>query len=138
MFGELSRAELIGHVGRDPELQVTSEGTPYTKFSMAVDRYAGKDAQGKARRETTWHNIITWRGLAEMTEKFVKKGDLVYAAGELVIRKYTDKQGVSRQSIEVVADNVQILKESDRSKPSDDTDPFTPYDARELAPEVPL
>ncbi len=127
MFGTLNRIELIGRLGKDPELNVTNDGTPVTKFSLAVDRYMGKDSQGNAKNDTDWFNIVAWKGLAELVEKFIHKGQLVYVAGRLSIRQYTDREGVKRQSIEVIAADVQLLEKTQREHDTvaaSNTDPF--------------
>ena len=69
----MNKIILIGHLGRDPELQVTPDGTPVTKFSVAVNRYS-KTSSGERREETDWYNISAWRGLAEIAEKYLHKG----------------------------------------------------------------
>lgn len=116
MFGTLNRIELIGRLGKDPEMNVTPDGTPVTKFSLAVDRYMGKDPQGKPRNETDWFNIVAWKGLAELVERFIHKGQLVYVAGRLSMRTYTDREGVKRQAVEVVANDVQLLEKTQREQ----------------------
>lgn len=117
-FGTLNHIELIGRLGKDPELNVTSDGKPVTKFTLAVDEYQGKDAQGQAKNKALWFTVITWQTLAEMSERFVFKGNLVYVAGRLSIRDYTDKQGAKRQAIEVIADTVQLLEKRQRQNGS--------------------
>jgi single-strand DNA-binding protein len=99
---------LIGNLGRDPELQVTSEGTPYTRFSLAVNR-TYKSATGERKKETEWFQIVAWRNLAELTERYLHKGSKVYVEGRLTQRKYTDRQGVERTAVEVIATDVQFL-----------------------------
>jgi len=99
---------LIGNLGRDPELQVTSEGTPYTRFSLAVNRQY-KLATGERKKETEWFQIVTWRNLAELCERYLHKGSKVYIEGRLTQRKYTDKQDIERTAVEVIANDVQFL-----------------------------
>ena len=100
----LNKIMLIGNLGKDPELNVTSDGTPYTKFSLAVSR---KTATGE--KETEWFNIVTWRQLAEICERYLHKGSKVYIEGRLTQRKYTDKEGVQRTVVEVIANDMQML-----------------------------
>lgn len=104
----LNKIMLIGNLGKDPELQVTSDGTPVTKFSLAVNR-STKTQSGEKREETEWFNIVTWRQLAELTERYLHKGSKVYIEGRLAQRKYTDKQGIQRTAVEVIASDVQFL-----------------------------
>lgn len=130
----VSKITLIGHLGKDPELQVTSEGTPVTKFSIAVNRYS-KLSNGERKEETDWYNIVAWRQLAETCEKYLHKGSKVYIEGRLALRKYTDKNGIERMSIDVTANDMQMLDTKSASGASqsysagsiDDHDPFLDY-----------
>src|SRR5258707_11391291 len=104
----LNKIMLIGNLGRDPELNVTSDGIPVTKFSLAVSR-TYKAANGERRDETEWFNIVAWRGLAETCERYLHKGSKVYIEGRLTQRKYTDKEGAQRTSVEVIASDMEML-----------------------------
>src|SRR3989441_12400602 len=104
----LNKIMLIGNLGRDPELQVTSDGTPFTRFSIAVNRNT-KTSTGEKKKETEWFNIVTWRQLAEICERYLHKGSKVYIEGRLTQRKYTDKQGIQRTAVEVIATDMQML-----------------------------
>jgi len=104
----LNKIMLIGNLGRDPDLQVTADGTPYTRFSLAVNRIY-KTSTGEKREETEWFQIVAWRQLAENCERYLHKGSKVYVEGRLTQRKYTDKQSIERTSVEVIATDVQFL-----------------------------
>ena len=128
----LNKIMLIGNLGREPELQVTSDGTPFTKFSLAVNRYT-KTSSGERKEETEWFNIIAWRQLAETCERYLHKGSKVYIEGRLTQRKYTDKNGVERMSVEVIANDMEMLTPKSASSNEgysagsiDDNDPFLP------------
>ncbi len=130
----LNKIMLIGNLGRDPELNVTSDGTPVTKFSLAVSR-TYKAANGERRDETEWFNIVAWRGLAETCERYLHKGSKVYIEGRLTQRKYTDKEGAQRTSVEVIASDMEMLTPKAASSGSegyaagsgdDRGDPFLP------------
>src|SRR6266702_8096154 len=125
----LNKIMLIGNLGRDPELQVTSEGTPYTRFSLAVNR-TYKSATGERKKETEWFQIVTWRNLAELCERYLHKGSKVYVEGRLTQRKYTDKNGIERTAVEVTATDVQFLDRKPSSKADEeisiDLDAFLP------------
>jgi single-strand DNA-binding protein len=97
----LNKIMLIGNLGRDPELNVTAEGTPVTKFSLAVNRKY-KTGTGELKEETEWFNIVARRQLAEICERYLHKGSKVYLEGRLSQRKYTDREGVQRTSVEVI------------------------------------
>jgi single-strand DNA-binding protein len=130
----LNKIMLIGNLGRDPELNVTSDGIPVTKFSLAVSR-TYKAANGERRDETEWFNIVAWRGLAETCERYLHKGSKVYIEGRLTQRKYTDKEGAQRTSVEVIASDMEMLTPKSASSGSegyaagsgdDRGDPFLP------------
>jgi single-strand DNA-binding protein len=130
----LNKIMLIGNLGRDPELNVTSDGTPVTKFSLAVSRNY-TTSSGEKREETEWFNIVAWRQLAERCERYLHKGSKVYIEGRLTQRKYTDREGVQRTSVEVIANDMQMLTPKSASSgsesysavgASDNNDPFLP------------
>ncbi len=129
----LNKIMLIGNLGRDPELQVTPDGTPVTKFSLAVSR-SYKSRAGEQKDETEWFNIIAWRQLAETCEKYLHKGSKVYVEGRLSQRKYTDREGVQRTSIDVTITDMEMLtpksasggSEGYSAGSSDGGDPFLP------------
>lgn len=98
-----NQCSFIGRLGKDPELQVTpGKAKPLTKFSLAVDQ--------SKNEKTLWLNVTCWDKLAETVEKYAKKGMQVFVQGKLQIRSYTDKQGVERQSVEIIATVVQLLE----------------------------
>jgi single-strand DNA-binding protein len=123
----LNKILLIGNLGKDPELNVTSDGIPVTKFSLAVNRrYKGGD--GEQKEETEWFNIVTWRQLAEICERYLHKGSKVYIEGRLTQRKYTDREGVQRTSVEVIASDMKMLDRKPEAAVSEeaDADQFLP------------
>ncbi len=120
----LNKILLIGNLGKDPELNVTSDGTPVTKFSLAVNR---KTSTGE--KETEWFNIVTWRQLAEICERYLHKGSKVYIEGRLTQRKYTDREGVQRTAVDVIATAMEMLdrKPAEEAAASEaDSDAFLP------------
>jgi single-strand DNA-binding protein len=131
----LNKIMLIGNLGRDPELQVTSDGTPFTRFSLAVSR-TYKTNSGEKREETEWFNVVAWRQLAETCERYLHKGSKVYIEGRVTQRKYTDKNGLERTSVDVNATDMEMLTPKAASTSSEsysaasgsaeDRDPFLP------------
>ena len=124
----LNKIMLIGNLGKGPEMQVTAEGTPFTRFSLAVNR-SYTSSSGEKVEETEWFNIVVWRQLAEVCERYLYKGSKVYLEGRLSQRKYTDREGVQRMSVEVIANEMEML--SPRPVPSlvgaeESHDPFLP------------
>ncbi len=104
----LNKIMLIGNLGRDPEMNYTPSGTAVTKFSLAVSRTYTTSA-GEKRDETEWFNIVAWNKLAETCNTYLHKGSKVYIEGRLTQRKYTDKNGVERTAIDVIANDMQML-----------------------------
>lgn len=104
----LNKIMLIGNLGRDPEMNYTPNGTAVTKFSLAVSR-TYTSATGERRDETEWFNIVAWNKLAETCSAFLHKGSKVYIEGRLTQRKYTDREGVQRTVIDVVANEMELL-----------------------------
>jgi len=128
-YAMLNKIMLIGNLGRDPDLQVTSDGTPYTRFSLAVNR-TYKAQTGEKKEETEWFQIVAWRQLAENCERYLHKGSKVYVEGRLTQRKNTDKNGIERTAVEVNATDVQFLDRKPSSKADEeisiDLDAFLP------------
>src|SRR5947207_9822433 len=104
----LNKIMLIGNLGKDPELNVTADGTPVTKFSLAVNRFT-KSSTGEREKETEWFNIVAWRQLAETCERYLHKGSKVYIEGRLTQRKYTDREGIQRTAVDVIASDMRML-----------------------------
>jgi single-strand DNA-binding protein len=123
----LNKMMLIGNVGKDPELQVTADGTPFTRFSLAVSRRY-KTGTGEQKEETEWFQIVTWRQLAEICERYLHKGSKVYIEGRLTQRKYTDREGVQRTAVEVIASDMQMLSPKTGAPATEVSEPFLPDD----------
>jgi len=103
----VNKVILIGNVGKDPEVKVLDNGVRVANFPLATTEIYKKD--GVRHEQTEWHNIVLWRGLAEVTEKIVKKGATVYIEGKLRSRTWEDKDKIKRYSVEVVADTLTLL-----------------------------
>lgn len=102
----MNKIQLIGNLGRDPEMRFTPSGKPVTEFSLAVSR---RPRQGETQGETDWFRIICWDRLAEIADQYLKKGNQVYIDGRLQIRRYTNNEGQERTSVEVVANEMLML-----------------------------
>lgn len=108
----LNRVTLIGRLGKDPEVRRLESGAAVAKFSLATsDSY--KDKEGNKVEQTEWHNVVVWRTQAEVAEKYLKKGMLVYVEGKLTYREYTDKDNQKKYFTEIVANNFQMLGSKD-------------------------
>lgn len=117
-MASLNRALLIGNVGNDPEIRtLNNEQGKVASFRLATtERY--KDRNGEVKENTEWHQVTAWGKLADIVEKFVKKGSQVYAEGKITTRKWTDKDGNDRYATEIRADGLQILGRRDEAKPA--------------------
>lgn len=120
----MNRVMLIGRLTAKPELRYTGSNVPYSRFSIAVNR-TFSNAQGE--RETDFFNIVIWRKQAENVCNFLNKGSLVAVEGRLQQSTYDDKDGNKRNTVDVVADNVQFL-ESKGQRADGTVGGPTPYD----------
>lgn len=103
----VNKVILVGHLGKDPEIRHLEGGASVANFTLATSETYTRD--GKKVEQTEWHNIVVWRGLADVAAKYLKKGELVYVEGKLRTRTYDDKNGTKRYVTEIVADNFNML-----------------------------
>lgn len=99
---------LIGNLGRDPDLQYLEGNIAVAKFPLATTE-TFKDKQGNSVSQTEWHTVVLWRGLAELAQKYLHKGSLVFIEGRLRTRNWEDKDKNKRFSTEIVGDNLVML-----------------------------
>jgi single-strand DNA-binding protein len=121
---------LIGNLGKDPDVQFLEGNIAVAKFPLATTE-TFKDRTGKLVSQTEWHTVVLWRGLAELAQKYLHKGSLVYIEGRLKTRSWEDKEGVRKFATEVVGDNLIMLdKRTGDIHPTSSTDtgaePFNP------------
>ena len=104
----VNKVILVGRLGADPEVKTLESGTKVSSIRLATsERY--KDRNGNQQESTEWHNVVLWRGLADITEKYLKKGDQIYVEGRIKTRKWTDKDGNDRYSTDIVANEMTML-----------------------------
>ena len=103
----VNKVILMGHVGKDPEVRRMDNNLAVARFSLATNERWNKD--GNWVDHTEWHNIVVWRDLAERTEKFIRKGSLIYVEGKIRSRSYEDKDGVKRYVTEILADTMRLV-----------------------------
>jgi single-strand DNA-binding protein len=105
----LNRVQLIGNLGKDPEVKYTPSGTPVAKLTIATnERY--KDKNGQWQDRTEWHNVVLWQRLAEIAGEYLKKGGKVYVEGRLQTRSWDDKQTNQKKYMtEIVANDLILL-----------------------------
>ena len=103
-----NKVQLIGHVGKDPEVINLESGKKLAKLTMATnDSY--KNANGEKVEDTQWHNLVMWNKTAEVVEKYVKKGNEIAIEGKLTTRSYDDKEGNKRYITEVVVSELLMF-----------------------------
>ena len=120
----LNKVQLIGNLGKDPEIRFTPEGKQVAKFSMAVNR-TFKNKEGDSIEDTQWFNIEAWTGLAKVVEEHLKKGDRIYIEGRLKTESY-DKDGETKYFTKVVVQQMIMLGSSRNggADPDEDDIPF--------------
>lgn len=107
-MASVNKVILIGNLGKDPEVRHLEGGVAVARFPLATSE-TFKDKSGQRQEKTEWHNIVLWRGLAEVAEKYLKKGQSVFIEGKIRTSQYQDKEGNQRYSTEIVADNMTML-----------------------------
>ena len=119
----VNKVILVGNVGKDPETRYLEGGTAVCSFPLATsETYRNRD--GERITNTEWHNVVLWRGLAEIAEKYVRKGSQLYIEGRIRTRSWDDREGNKRYTTEIVGDNMQMLgKRSDETGIQQDTGP---------------
>ncbi len=104
----VNKVILVGNLGRDPEVRHLDNGRAVTNFSLATSE-TYKNREGERVTNTEWHNVVLWTPLAEIAEKYLKKGNQVYIEGKLTTRSYDDKDGIKRYVTEVVGREMTLL-----------------------------
>ena len=108
----VNKVILIGNLGKDPEIQYLEGNIAVAKFSLATsDKF--KDKNGNVFEQTEWHNVVVWRGLAEMAQKYLQKGHKVYLEGRLKTRHWEDKEHRRNTITEIIADNLLMIDKKD-------------------------
>lgn len=115
MAGSVNKVILIGNLGKDPEVRHLENGAVVANFSIATSEVFTDKTTGEKKETTDWHDIVVWRGLAQIAEKYLKKGYKVYVEGKLKKRSWQDKEGNTRYTTEVVADELTILSRPEGS-----------------------
>lgn len=114
----LNKVQLIGNVGKDPDVRYLDNGVAVATFPLATTDRAYTLANGtQVPERTEWHNIVLWRGLAETAEKYVHKGDKLYIEGKIRSRSYDDQNGIKRYVVEIFADNMEMLTPRSAQQP---------------------
>ena len=109
MSGSVNKVILVGNLGKDPEVRHLENGAAVANFSIATSETYKDRKTGEKVSQTEWHNIVAWRGLAEIAERYLKKGHKVYIEGKLKTRSWQDQDGNNKYSTEVITDNLTML-----------------------------
>lgn len=104
----VNRVMLIGNLGKEPDVQQLEGNIAVAKFPLATTE-TFKDRTGKLVSQTEWHTVVLWRGLAELAQKYLHKGSLVYIEGRLKTRNWEDKENVKKYATEIIGDNLIML-----------------------------
>ena len=114
----LNKVQLIGNVGGNPEIRTTDNNVKVVTISVATTEFY-KDKSGQKVSKTEWHSVVLWRSLAELAEKWIKKGSQIYVGGKLSTRSW-EKDNVTHYKTEIIANELRFL-----NKPKDDAKPTT-------------
>jgi single-strand DNA-binding protein len=113
MAGTVNKVILIGNLGKDPEVRHLENGASVANFPIATSESYTDKSSGEKKEVTDWHDIVVWRGLAEVADKYLRKGMKIYVEGRLKKRSWQDKEGQTRYTTEVIADQLTILSRPD-------------------------
>jgi single-strand DNA-binding protein len=115
MNGTVNKVILIGNLGKDPEIRRLENGTVVATFSIATSESFTDKNSGEKKEITDWHDIVLWRGLAEIAEKYIRKGTKIYVEGKLKKRSWQDKEGNTKYNTEVIGEELTILSRLETS-----------------------
>src|SRR5215510_11829819 len=103
----VNKVILVGRLGKDPEVRNLESGVAVANFTLATSESYKDKTTGEKKEVTEWHNVVLWRGLAEIAQRYLHKGDMVYVEGKLRTRSW-EKEGVTRYTTEIVGDNMTM------------------------------
>lgn len=134
-------AILIGRVGKKPEVKSTGNGQRVANFSIATSESYKDKSTGEKKEITDWHNIVIWGQLADVIEKYVNKGDMIYVEGKMRTRSW-EKDGITRYTTEVIGSNITLLGNKNSGGGSSDSKPQqnnqTTYASNEGTDDLPF
>ena len=125
MAGSINKVILLGRLGADPEVRVSQDGKKIAKFSLAPSESWRDKVSNEKKEKTEWHKVVIFSsGLAEISEKYLKKGSLIYIEGQISSRKYTDQSGIEKYITEIVLQgyNCQLTMLDNRGENPDSND----------------
>jgi len=107
-MSSVNKAIICGYVGQDPSIRYMPNGDGVANFSIATSEN-WKDKEGTKHEKVEWHNIVAYKKLAEIIEKYVKKGSLIYIEGKITTEKWQDKEGKDRYTTKIIANEMKML-----------------------------
>lgn len=120
----INKATIVGYLGQDPQVNITGSGLNVANLSIATTK-KWTDKSGNQKQSTEWHKIILWNKLAEIAQKYLSKGSLVYVEGELQTRSWETESGEKKYVTEIVAKQLQML--GGKEKPKENQQSFEDY-----------
>jgi len=105
----LNQAQIIGHLGKDPDVRYMPNGDPVTTFSLATTERWKDKTTGQQKESVEWHRVVSYGRLAEICGQYLKKGSLAFVQGKIATKKWTDKDGVDRYTTEIRAESLKML-----------------------------
>lgn len=133
----LNKIQLMGNSGKEPEVRLFNTGDKVASFSLATTK-TWNDSKGQRQSSTIWHNIQAYGRLAELAEKYIKKGTPLYVEGEYTSRDYTAKDGSNRTVYEVKATNIQLLGSKAEGESQESAAPASAPKAVKMTPDIPV
>lgn len=125
----LNKVILIGNVGADPEVRTLENGTKVARVRLATTERVFNRQTQEAKEYTEWHTVILWRGLADVADRFIRKGSQIYVEGSIRSNEWTDQNGAKRVSVEINANDMKLL-----GRRSDNAQGGAGYGSQQAAP----
>ncbi len=111
MYSLRNKVQLIGNLGKNPEIKTTETGKKLVKFSLATNEVYTNN-KGEKVKETQWHNLVAWGKVADIAGKYLNKGSEVVIEGKLITKDYQDKQGIKKYFTEIQVNEILLLSSS--------------------------
>ena len=138
MTASLNKVILIGNLGKDPETRTLESGAVICRFSIATTETYKDRKNGERTSHTEWHNITLWRGLAEVADKYLHKGDKVLIEGRIRTRSWEDKEsGQTRYSTEILANQMQMMGSNKKTEESNNNTTLSENTSNDIVQESP-
>lgn len=137
-MASVNKTTLVGNLGADPDIRYMPDGTPTATLAIATTDAWKDKATGEKKEKTEWHRVVFFKGLAEVAQKYLKKGSQIYVEGKLRTRKWTDKDGIDRYTTEIVGREMQMLGKKSADETQDAPRSDAPSDAGDMEDDIPF